>query len=138
MYSIYGALFYVGLLLFVFALWNLQQIKRLMNNGIKTEAIVINLIQSRNSDGDVLFKPVFEYSDVFNKTHVFKSYVSSSPATYSVGEQVAVIYDPMDFRNVRVISFWDLYRLFVLMLCVSTPLLIIGGSYILYEKGIFL
>jgi hypothetical protein len=135
MYSIYGALFFVGLLLASFAFWHFQQTKKLLSNGIKTQAEVVELIQWENSDGNTLYKPVFEYVDTFNHTHQFKSSVSSNPPTYSVNNLVTIVYDPNDLQNVKIITFWDLYRSFVFILCLAAPLIIIGGCYILYEKG---
>ncbi|CAN0579848.1 unnamed protein product, partial [Ectocarpus sp. 12 AP-2014] len=38
-------------------------------------------------------------------------------------------------QDVRVVSFWGLYRWSVILLMIASPLLIIGGAYLLFIKG---
>lgn len=119
------------LILFAFRQYNISQ--NLMADGIKTKAKVTDLIEVRSDDG-YTYKPVFEYTDRNNNLVTFKSSISSSPAPYSIGDKVNIVYDKHSDDR-KVISFWGLYRWTLILLSIASPLFIIGGGYMLYSKG---
>lgn len=132
-YLYYGLLL-ISLILIYFASKNYYNTKDLINSGYKTKAKVIELIEVSGDDG-YTYKPVFEYTDRSGTINNFKSEISSSPAPYKVGDLVTIIHSE-DNEDKKVVSFWGLYRWSIILLSIASPLLIIGGGYYLYAKGI--
>jgi hypothetical protein len=132
---LYGGLLFIGLTLSSFALWHYQKTKKLLSDGIKTTAIVVDLLESTDNDGDTVYMPVFEFTDRSLEVVRFKSEISSRPASHKIGQKVKVVYDPSDTTEVKVVSFWGLYRWAIILFCIASPLLIIGGGYFLYDWG---
>ena len=85
-------------------------------------------------DGDdgTTYKPVFEYFDNNKISYIFKSEVSSSPKPYKLGHKVEIVYDK-NHENVKVISFWGLYRWSIILLMIASPLFVLGTAYFLYK-----
>lgn len=130
---LYWALFTGGFVALFFAVKMYNDTNELLKTGIKTKAIVKDLIEVSGDDGPT-YKPVFEYKDRSNTTKEFKSDVSSSPPAYKVGEKVAIVYDPNDVDEIKVVSYWGLYRWTIILLSLASPLIIIGGGYLLYMR----
>lgn len=130
---LYAGLFIISFVLVYFAIKQYNGTKELMHSGIKTTATVIDLIEISGDDG-YTYKPVFEYKDRNDTSFTFKSDVSSSPAPYKIGARVKIIYD-RDHDERKVVSFWGLYRWTIILLCIASPMLIIGGGYFLYARG---
>ncbi len=129
---IYIGLFLVSIVLLFFAVKNYNKTKTLLANGIKTKAKVIDLIAISSDDG-YTYKPVFEYTNKLDEVITFKSSVSSSPASYEVGEIVEIVYSKNSEER-KVISFWGLYRWTIILSIFAFPLLIVGGGYLLYSR----
>lgn len=129
---IYLAVFLIGFVLVYFAYSFFQETKYLLDDGIRTKATVVDLVESY-SDEDIMYKPVFEYLDYAGNMTNFESSISSNPASYSIGDSVNIIYSK-DGDNHRVESFWGLYRWTIILLCIASPFLIIGGTYLLYAR----
>ena len=130
---IYGSLLIIGVVLLYFANKNYIYSKNLINNGVKTKAKVIDLIEVSGDDG-YTYKPVFEYTNRLDEKVTFKSSVSSSPPAYSVNQIVNVVYDKEDETKMKVVSFWGLYRWPIILLCMASPFLIISVGYFLYNQ----
>lgn len=127
---LYWGMLILSIVLIYFAMKFYSKSKDLMRTGVKTTATVVQLIPVQGDDG-VTYKPVFEYTNRRQETIIFRGEVSSSPPAYKVGEKVKIVYDP-NSDDRKVISFWGLYRWVVVLLCIASPLLIIGGGYVLY------
>jgi len=130
---LYIGMLLIALVLIFFAHKQYNITNNLISNGYKTKAKVIDLIRISSDDG-YTYKPVFEYTNKANDTIIFKSEVSSSPAAYNVGDKVKIVYSK-DGDERKIISFWGLYRWTIILLSIASPLLIIGGGYILYSRG---
>lgn len=128
---IYGALLFVSILLIYSATKQYNETKKIIEKGIKTKATVIDFITVTSRDGNHTFKPVFEYTDRLNTKIVFESEIGSYPKSYTIGDKVNIIHSRNN-KEQKVVSFWGLYRGAIILLCLASPLLIIGGSYILY------
>lgn len=130
---LYLGLLTLGLVLAYFSYKNYINSKDLVNNGIKTKATVIQLLTVAGDDGDT-YKPVFEFTNRSDQIVRFESEISSSPPSYRVGDTVDILYDPED-NDRKVVSFWGLYRWSIVLGCIASPLLIIGGGYVMYAQG---
>lgn len=82
--------------------WSDQQ---LAAKGVQTTGTVIDLSRSRDSDGDVTYRPVVEFVDQSGTRHEFVSKVGSSSPGVSRGESVEVIYDPWEPNDAMLDTF---------------------------------
>ncbi len=129
--ALYTFLFLLGWGLTYIAYIQYQKTSVLLALGIRTTATVTALIESRDSDGTT-YSPVFEFTDKSMTKRTFTSSIRSRPAAYKVGEKVKIVYGQKNIEDVKTISFWGLYRGSVILLMIAAPLLIVGGSYLLY------
>ncbi|WP_024769387.1 DUF3592 domain-containing protein [Aquimarina macrocephali] len=130
---LYTGMLITAIVLVYFAIKQYYNSKELIATGVKTKAKVIDLIQISGDDG-YTYKPVFEYTDRSNNLITFKSEISSSPAPYDIGDIVNIVYDTNN-EDRKIVSFWGLYRWTIILLAIASPLLIIGGGYLLYARG---
>lgn len=107
----------------------------LISHGVKTTATVTDLLEVVGDDSST-YKAVFEFMDRNENSYQLTSSVSSNPPMHKLGDRVKVIYNAKDPNEVKVVSFWGLYAWSVVLLCVACPLIIIGGGYLLYVKGL--
>ncbi|TMM58799.1 DUF3592 domain-containing protein [Maribacter algarum] len=131
---LYWALFAGGMVSLYFAMRSYNNTRDLLSTGIKTTATVVEMITVSGSDGST-YKPVFEFADRQQEVRRYESDISSNPPAYKVGEKVKIVYDEKDDDEVKTISFWGLYRWCIVLLCIASPLLIIGGGYLLYMRN---
>jgi Protein of unknown function (DUF3592) len=133
LYWLYTTFFGIGLILAYLAFTSFRKTQALLAEGIQTEAEVIDLLLQSGSEGGTLYRPVFEYHDMSNRRSTFESGVASSPASYDIGNVVKIVYLPNDSTSQRVVGFWSLYRWTIIFLAIASPLLVIGGGYILFS-----
>ena len=119
----------MGLIALYVAFWNYGQTKRLLRTGIITDGKVIRLVDSEDGEETAV---LVEYFDLSNKRQEFQGRFYSSPSTYSVGEEVKVVYDPDDRSLVRIHSIWGLYDYSIIFLIIG--LLLILGVYLHHIK----
>lgn len=129
---IYIALLLIGTLLTYSAYKQYNQTQAMMYTGGKTKATVIDFITITNRDGSYAFKPIFEYLDKRKNKIVFESDIASYPKAYKIGEKVTIIHT-RDNTEQKIVSFWGLYRGTIILLVLASPMLIIGGGYMLYN-----
>ena len=133
---IYWGLIVVGAALLILGIKMFNDTQKLLQEGIKTTASVVKLIQKRNSDNDgYLYTPVFEFVDRKNTTRIFQSDVSSNPPAYKVGQKVKLVYHPKEEDEINIVSYWGLYRWTVILFSIASPFLVIGIGYLLYTRG---
>ena len=130
---LYGGMLLISIVLIYFAYRNYYSTKELINQGVKTTAVVIDLLEIRGDDSST-YKPVFKFTNRAGTEVTFKSQISSSPAPYKIGDKIHVMYSK-DGEEIKVVSFWGLYRGTIILLSIALPLLIIGGGYFMYTKG---
>lgn len=128
----YSLLFALGSLLAYYAWKQFQKSRDLLNKGVQTTAKVVAYKTSRGKNG-TLYAPIFEFKDRSQELVTFTSSINSSPPAYEIGETVKIVYNNRNTKNVKVVSFWGLYRISVILLMIASPLLVIGGSYLLYS-----
>lgn len=85
---------------------------------------VVEVESRRDSDGDTLFYPVFEFTTAEGEDIQFRSNSGSNPPSHDQGEEVEIYYDPDQPYDARENSFSGLWML-------STILLAFGGIFAL-------
>jgi hypothetical protein len=103
-------------------LWFLSNLNRVLTHQ-RVDAVVIDLIPSTDSDGDTVYKPVYQY-DVDGQTYRYTSLVSlGGLAVPDIGDQKTLLYNADDPGDARV---RNMFLLLVLpAILVLIPLLIL-------------
>lgn len=78
---------------------------------------VIDLIESRDSDDDTVYRPRVRFQSPDGRSHEFTGSVGSNPAGFYVGEAVDVLFDPARPSDAQINTMFQLW---------FTPLLL-GG-----------
>lgn len=81
--------------------------RELAANGVHAQGTVIDVVGSRDSDGDHTYRPVVEFLDEGGTRHEFTGKVGSNPPAHSTGESVDVIYSPWSPADAMIDSFVD-------------------------------
>ena len=76
---IVGIFLPMGLLFVGIAGWIWLEDQAIAENGLRGRGTVIELARSRNSDGDVTYRPIVEFFDSNRTRHEFTGQVGSSP-----------------------------------------------------------
>ncbi|NVE95081.1 DUF3592 domain-containing protein [Altererythrobacter lutimaris] len=104
-------------------------------NGLRAQGEVIALERSYDSDGDATYAPVFTFTDVRGTRHEVTGSVKSSPAAFSRGEQVEVIYDPAKPGKAIIDSFSQRYLFPLVFGGIGGVFALIGGWFVIgYQR----
>jgi hypothetical protein len=85
---VFSGLIFAGIAAFMF-----YQQYTLEKNGIQAEGVVVDLIESTDSDGTT-YAPVVAFKTEGGRNFEFHSNFYSSPPAYEVGQKVTVLYPP--------------------------------------------
>lgn len=118
----FGAVFFtVGL---VFLLIQNEGIR----NGIEVTATVIDWVEEKDSDGDIIYAHKYEYSIGGQVYHAVSNSSSSNPA--KIGSQKTIYVDKNDYNKIFENQPWLYF-----FLCVGALIIIISiTSYIIIRK----
>ena len=94
------------------------------------QGTVVELVRSQSSDSTT-YRPVVRYSTQSGEQVEFTSSAGSNPPSYSKGEQVEVLYQPLQPAQARINGFFPLW---------GGPMVIagLGGVFFLVGAGIVL
>jgi hypothetical protein len=98
--SIFGL---VGLVLLAVGAWFAVDAQRFVAGATRSEGVVVAM------EGSDTLAPVVEFTAADGRTVQFRSSLSSSPPSYSVGERVGVYYDIEAPDDARIDAFMDLW-----------------------------
>lgn len=115
----------VGCIAFAVAMGLYMRTQRLLQEGVVTLGKVIR-IDSYQDDGTTMYTPVYEYQDQSGNPQTFKSPVATSWNSRKVGDEVELIYDPVDITNVKVKSFLGLHSTSLVLASVGSIMLIVA------------
>jgi Protein of unknown function (DUF3592) len=82
---------------------------RFVQGAERATGTVIELSEETDSEGDVTFHPVVRFTTAEGRTVEFVSSSGRSPAPWSVGDRVEVLYDPDDPKDAELSGFFDLW-----------------------------
>ncbi|HMR92433.1 MAG TPA: DUF3592 domain-containing protein [Chitinophagaceae bacterium] len=131
---IYALILGIGIMLAFFAVKKWQHTMHLLKTGERSTATVVEMISYRDSDGDVLYKPVFEYSTATGQKLLHTHNVGSRPASWAVGDTTSIIYDMHNPGNPKIATYFGLFGWAVVLLSIAAPCIIIGGGYFWASK----
>jgi hypothetical protein len=95
-----------------------------VNSAESAVGSVVEVEAKRDSDGDILYYPIFEFTTAGGEEIQFRSNSGANPPSHKEGDEVEVLYDPYQPLDARENSFSGLWML-------STILLAFGGIFAL-------
>ena len=93
-----------------------------------TTAEVVALDEHRDSDGDVLYRPVFRFTTSAGQVITFRSSTSSAPPAYQMGERIKVGYLAAAPERARDLSWSSLWLLTLILGVLGVVCSAIGGG----------
>jgi hypothetical protein len=99
--------------------------RKFLETAVACRGQVVEL-KSVSGDNGTMYSPVFTFSDAAGVSHRSQSDISSNPPGYSVGDSIALRYDPMNPDDVRVDSAISLWLGSVICLIVSFAMLAVS------------
>lgn len=127
----HALLLLVGMVGLYFAYQFFQTTQSLIANGIVTTATVIENIEEY--DEGKMYRPRFQFLDQQKQPVTFEGTSSTSFKAWSEGETTKVIYQPGNTSNVRIITYWNLYRTAIALTAISLPFLVMGLGYFIFH-----
>ncbi|MCK4742642.1 MAG: DUF3592 domain-containing protein [Sulfuriflexus sp.] len=102
-----------------------------LESAITTEGVVTELVRSRSSsDSSYTYAPVVKFKTSQDTTIEFTSTTSSNPPSYSRGEQIEVLYDPIQPHSAKINSFFSLWGGSVIVGGIGAVFFLIGFGII--------
>lgn len=100
-----------------------------IRSGQRVTGTVINIIETKDSDGDTSYTPVFEFNTLTQGKQQVKHNVAAGPNTWKLGENAIVIYDANNPKKAFVSSYMGLFGWTVFIGALAAPFLFVGGGY---------
>jgi hypothetical protein len=108
-----------------------QKTHLLITTGIATTATVIDNLPEMVKK-ETMYRPRFQYMNERHQPAQFNGEFVTSPPAWSIGETTMVVFRPGEPKSVRIVSYWSLYRVTILVTALATPFLVIGLGYFLF------
>ena len=86
-----------------------------LERAVKTDGTIVELVERRSDEGDILYAPVFTYTDAGGNTHKIFSSTASYPPIGDVGDKIVILYDPEDPGRAKENRFFSLWGLATVM-----------------------
>lgn len=130
-HQIFEWLFYpIGLGCIVYSVMVYINTRKFLSDCIRADGKVIDLVRSTDQGTGVnrfvSYAPVFEFTDRNGQSHKVTSDESSSLASFSIGQQVVVLYEPDKPMQARINTFMQIWG-------GSIIFGIVGTSFILFD-----
>ncbi|MBN2513793.1 MAG: DUF3592 domain-containing protein [Sedimentisphaerales bacterium] len=88
----------------------LAKYTRFKNNAIETEAIITHY-ETRNSDAQTIYYPVFAFTDHIGQIHTVCSATGSNPPRNNIQDKILILYNPKNPAEARISSSGSLYAI---------------------------
>lgn len=72
--------------------------RQLFKNGIRVIGTVVGIDETRD-DGKLMYHPIFSYQTINDEEITHRSATGYSASTFSIGDEVKIIYDPGEKDN---------------------------------------
>ncbi|GAA4325522.1 DUF3592 domain-containing protein [Flaviaesturariibacter amylovorans] len=123
----YGIVLTIGLILFGFGVARFNRSLATIRAGERVSATVAEVESYRDSDNDLMYRPVFQYHAGGEKrTFIYK--VGSSPSSWEVGDQATLVV-PHDDGDILVLTYFGAFGWTIVSISIALPMIFIGAGY---------
>lgn len=122
----------IGIALLVISLFIFKESLAFIKKSDRTIGTVIELEKIDGTDG-ITYKPIFKFKTNTNQEIIYRHNASSSPASWYVGEEATIAYDPTNPNLARLLTYFGAFSWTIILMAISMPLIVIGGGYFLTQ-----
>ncbi len=130
---IYSILLTTGIIFLILSFIVFRNSLSLIKNGYKATAIVIdlqNILSNNTSD----LTPIFKFTTTTGQEIIFKGFGASSPPAFNIGEKVNIIYNPDNPNEAKVLTYFGVFGLTIILTALSIPMIVISAGYFLTQQ----
>jgi len=120
----------IGLGMLVGSFFLFQNTVSFLDNAVKAQGVVIDLVRSRSSDSTT-YAPTVRFTTAQGVMIEFTSGTSSNPPSYSRGEQVNVLYLESDPDDAKIDSFFSVWGAAVIVGVIGLVFFLVGLGIIM-------
>ena len=99
-----------------------------------TTATVTTVKRQLSVDEGHSFCPVFEFTTRDGQSESYLSNVCTSPASYKVGDQEQLYYDPQNPQHVQMKNFWSEYTAVFVLGVVGAPFFLLAMYALISDR----
>ena len=104
--------------------------KLFLETAIKTDGVVTEMVAVQSSDGgNSQSAPVYKFTAKDGTECTIRSSVSSYPPAFSVGQKIAVLYDPSNPQNAKIDGFFNIWLVPFILAVMGGGGLLIGAAF---------
>lgn len=115
----------IGAALLILAGYSYTRELEFLGRAETTKGIVTDY-EVRGSGDKETYCPIFLFTRPDGQTVLYYGNICASPAAYEIGQQVDVLYDPLDIEWVQLDNFMSKYKDILMLLGIGLPLFLIG------------
>lgn len=123
----------VGFAMLAGALFAYNNTSSFLKEAVMTDGTVIELLASR-SDNSITYRPVVQFLSEQGQLIEFVSSTGSNPASYSQGEQVKVLYLPMQPSDAKINGFFSLWGVAIILAGIGAVFFLTGAGIIVFVR----
>ena len=117
----------VGAILLVIGLIQILQTQIFLDESLETKGVVIDLHWKYDSEGSAFAYPVFQFVDERTGEEItVVSTQGSNPPSYSIGQEVYILYDPQNPHSAVIKSFWNIWFMSIILTSLGCIFLSVG------------
>jgi hypothetical protein len=125
----YSIALFIGIVLFLLSLFFLKESLSFLKTTERAVGNVIELEKVNDSDGGYTYKAVLKFKAAMGKEVIFKERGSSKPASWQVGEEAMVAYDPNHPEMARTLTYFSIFGLPMILMAIAMPMLVVSGGF---------
>ena len=124
----YGIILLLGLVLLAVGIYKFNETLKFIKNNERVPATVVELDSYKDSEGDIVYRPVFQYK-VGREERKFVYRVASKPPAWQIGEEAHLVIVRGDPEKTRVLTYFGAFGWTVVLVAISLPLIFMGAGY---------
>jgi hypothetical protein len=105
-----------------------------LHNSTRVAGEVVALKERYDSKSEsIQYAPVFRFAASDGKAYTIASKISTDPASFAVGDTIEVLYRQNDPQTARINSFWQMWLVSTVLVCIGVALGLLGWVLLIFE-----
>lgn len=125
----YNIILAAGFVLLILATISFRKSLTFIRASKRALAIVVKLTETKDSEGDLLYSPVFSFHTHNGYECRLDTGWASSPPMWQVGQTTTILYDPNDPTRAELLTYFGMFRWTIIYAAIAAPLLVVGIGY---------